>query len=102
MHNISNTTQNITFEFLKIASTNLQDNALDPTVAYGIPLLLLLHFIILPMILICWILLLRVLRKLGFITSAEESNIAKNISEIPLESLCRSKTHFSFPIERVA
>ncbi|CAK5032711.1 unnamed protein product [Meloidogyne enterolobii] len=54
------------------------------------------------MILICWILLLRVLRKLGFITSAEEFNIAKNISEIPLETLCRTKTHFSLPIERVA
>ncbi|CAK5079392.1 unnamed protein product [Meloidogyne enterolobii] len=90
MQNISNSTQNITFEFLKIAGTDLQDKALNHTVAYGIPLLLLLHFIILPMILICWILLLRVLRKLGFITSVEESNIAKNISEIPLGNLQRT------------
>ncbi|CAK5029120.1 unnamed protein product [Meloidogyne enterolobii] len=94
MQNYSNISDNLSF------ALNVDDNfkGSNKFIAYDILLFLLIYSLLIPLIILCWVLILRFLRNRGLITSTQENAIASNIKDIPLVGLPRSITHYNLPI----
>ncbi|CAK5079599.1 unnamed protein product [Meloidogyne enterolobii] len=60
-----------------------------PNITYGLLILLIQYTLLLPIIIICWVFMLRFLRRHGYITQVQAEELAQTMQSLPLRDIQR-------------